>query len=529
MTHQPYGMQRSRMRAQACVLAVFYLVRISLPIAADDKLAPQIREVINAPRFQHAHWGILVADQRTGEVIYELNADKLFRPASTTKLYSVAAALDALGKDYCFETPVYRRGNVDTKGTLDSDLILVASGDLTLGGRTASNNEIEFTKGDHTYANPTGEATLTAGDPLTGLNQLAQQIAKAGIRRVNGQIVIDARLFDAASGTGSGPAQLTPIVVNDNLIDITITPTKPGQSAKIDWRPRSASIAIDAQVETMAAGGETKIDCRAVGEDRLVVRGRIAADRPHFVYVQEVGDPARWARSLFIEALERAGVVVSASAYEPNPVGMLPKPGDTTGLTRVAVLKSPPFSENARLILKVSHNLHASTLPLLVAARHGKRRLEDGLHLQHDFLKRAGLDVDSISFGGGAGGSPADHTSPRVTVALLRHMATRPDFAVYERALPVLGVDGTIANDVPPTSPARGKIRAKSGTLFWENSMNDKFLVTSKALAGYLTAKSGRELVFSFVVNNAAIEKAVQTKEIGKTLGRLCEVVQQAQ
>jgi len=529
MTDQPCGMQRSRMPAHACVLAFFCFLRVSSPITADDKLSPQIREVIDAPRFQHALWGILVADRRTGEAIYELNADKLFRPASTTKLYSVAAALDALGKDYCFETPVYRRGTVDAKGTLDGDLILVASGDLTLGGRTTPKNEIEFTKGDHTYANPTGEAALTAGDPLAGLNRLAQQVAAAGIRRVSGQIVIDARLFDAASGTGSGPAQLTPIVVNDNVIDITITPTKQGLPAKIDWRPRSASVAIDAQVETIAAGGETKIDCHAVGEDRLVVRGRIAADRPRFVYVQEVADPARWARSLFIGALERAGVVVSASAYEPNPVGVLPKAGDTTGLVRVAVLKSPPFAENARLILKVSHNLHASTLPLLIAARHNKRRLEDGLHLQHDFLKRAGLDVDSISFGGGAGGAPADHTSPRVTVALLRHMATRPDFAVYERALPILGVDGTIANDVPASSPARGKVRAKSGTLFWENSMNDKFLVTSKALAGYLTAKSGRELEFSFVVNNAAIDKAAQTKDIGKTLGHLCEVVQQAQ
>ena len=97
MTEQPSRMQRSRMPAHACVLAFFCLLRISSPIAADDKLSPQIREVINAPRFQHAHWGILVADRHTGEVIYEHNADKLFKPASTTKLYSVAAALDALG------------------------------------------------------------------------------------------------------------------------------------------------------------------------------------------------------------------------------------------------------------------------------------------------------------------------------------------------------------------------------------------------------------------------------------------------
>ncbi len=206
MTDQPCVMQRSRMSAHACVLALFCLLRISSPIAADDKLSPQIREVINAPRFRHAHWGILVADRGTGEVVYEHNADKLFAPASTTKLYSVATALDALGKDYCFATPVYRRGTVDAKGTLEGDLILVASGDLTLGGRTTPANEIEFTKGDHTYANPSGEATLTAGDPLAGLNQLAKQVAAAGIHRVRGQIVIDARLFDAASGTGSGPA-----------------------------------------------------------------------------------------------------------------------------------------------------------------------------------------------------------------------------------------------------------------------------------------------------------------------------------
>jgi D-alanyl-D-alanine carboxypeptidase/D-alanyl-D-alanine-endopeptidase (penicillin-binding protein 4) len=307
-----------------------------------------------------------------------------------------------------------------------------------------------------------------------------------------------------------------------------MTPTTKGAPAKVDWRPRSASLAVDAQVETIAAGGETKIDCRSAGEDRLIVRGRIAADRARFVYAQEVADPAKWARSLFIEALERAGVAVSASAYEANPAGLLPKPGDLKKFVRVAVLKSPPFSENARLILKVSHNLHASTLPLLIAVHHGKRRLEDGLHLQHAFLKRASLDIDSISFAGGAGGAQADHTSPRMTVALLRHMATRPDFAVYERALPILGLDGTIANDVAAGSPARGRVRAKSGTLFWENLLNDHFLVTSKALAGYLTAKSGRELAFSFVVNNAQIDKAAQTKEIAKVLGRLCEIVQQA-
>ena len=147
------------------------------------------------------------------------DADKLFAPASTTKLYSVATALDALGADYRFETPVYRRGTVKAEGVLEGDLILMAVGDLTMGGRSAKPDKIEYTKADHTYANPSGKAVLTAGDPLAGLDLLAQQVAAAGIRHIRGQVIIDARAFGPANATGSGPSQLTPIMINDNLID----------------------------------------------------------------------------------------------------------------------------------------------------------------------------------------------------------------------------------------------------------------------------------------------------------------------
>ena len=339
-----------------------------------------------------------------------------------------------------------------------------------MGGREATSDKIEFTKADHTYANPSGNAILTRGDPLSGLNRLAQQVAATGIRQIHGQIIVDARGFAPANATGSGPSQLTPIMINDNLIDFTVTPTAKGQRAKVDWRPRSNALQIDAQIETIAAGGESKIECRSAGDDRFVLRGHIAADRPQFVVVQELADPARWARALLIEALGRAGVSVSASLYEANPEGLLPNESEIHKLARVAVLASAPFSQNASLILKVSHNLHASTLPLLIAVRHGKRQLDDGLRLEHDFLKRAGLDADSISFGGGAGGASADDTTPRMTVALLRYMSTRPDFAVYEKALPILGIDGTLtdvvsakvpraARCVPRPEPCFGKTR----------------------------------------------------------------------
>jgi D-alanyl-D-alanine carboxypeptidase/D-alanyl-D-alanine-endopeptidase (penicillin-binding protein 4) len=511
----------------AALLFAGYLT-MTTPADADDQLAQQIRDVIIAPRFKHAHWGILVADRATGEVIFEADADKLFPPASTTKLYSVAAALAELGADHCFETPVYRRGTVNAEGVLQGDLILVAVGDLTLGGRTTATNELEFPWIDHTYANTFEDAKLTSGDPLAGLNALAQQVANSRIRRVAGQVMIDARLFEPASSSGAGPMQVTPIIINDNLIDLSVTPTTYGSRAHVTWRPQSSTLTIDAKIQTISAGSPTKIDCRPAGDGRYIVRGSIAEDRSTFVGTQEVADPVRWARALFIEALQRAGVTIDASANEANPVKSLPPRSGYDRLDRVALFRSPPFSENVRLALKVSHNLHCSTMPLLIAARHGRRRLEDGMHLQREFLKRAGLDVDSISFAGGAGGASADYTSPRMNVALLRYMATRPDFAVYERGLPILGVDGTLVDHVTAASPARGKVRAKSGLLFWKNVMNDRFLVVSNALAGYLTAKSGRELVFSFVVNAAQIDKIAQHKEIGKVLGHLCELVVEA-
>src|SRR5437879_292705 len=116
------------------VVLCVILAPSSLMRAADD-ISAKLHAVIHGPDYKQAHWGILFVDAEAGKPIYEHNPDKLFTPASTTKLYSCAAALIALGPDYKFATPVYRRGDVKD-GRLRGDLILVAQGDLTLGGRT---------------------------------------------------------------------------------------------------------------------------------------------------------------------------------------------------------------------------------------------------------------------------------------------------------------------------------------------------------------------------------------------------------
>lgn len=513
----------SRLLSALCLVAA--LVGSSPPLLAADKLSQKIDDQLALPHFKHAHWGLLFVDLESGEKVYDHNADKLFAPASTTKLYSVASALDALGADHRFETPVHRRGKLDEGGVLHGDLILVASGDLTLGGRTTDQGEIAFTDSDHTYANGAPETELTAPDPLAGLADLARQVAASGIKRVRGDVLIDDRLFEKAEGTGSGPGRLTPIMVNDNLIDFTIEPTAPGQPAKVTWRPQTAAFRIDVNLETVAADGPLETWIRDLGQGRLLVTGKIPAGRKPVYRIYETPDAASFARSLFIEALARAGVRVDASPLAEHPADTLPRRGEYKDLPVAARLVSPPFSENARLILKVSHNLHASTLPLLVAAKKGKRTLSEGLRLQHDFLAGAGVDVETISFGGGAGGSRADYVSPRVTVQVLQHMAGRKDFEVYQRALPSLGVDGTLAKAVGTDSPARGKVFAKTGTLTWDNVMNGRPLLTSKALAGYITTSKDRKLAFAMFVNGVHLQGEINPPRINRDLGRLCEIV----
>jgi D-alanyl-D-alanine carboxypeptidase/D-alanyl-D-alanine-endopeptidase (penicillin-binding protein 4) len=490
-----------------------------------DPLAKKITAAIEEGSFKNAHWGILIVDRQTGDVVFEHQPDKMFAPASTTKLFSTAAALDALGADYRFETPVYANGKRDGERLL-GNLILVASGDLTLGGRTDESGHIAFSDSDHIYAQFSTTAELTKQDPLAGLNALAKQVAKAGIKHVAGDVLIDDRLFEEAESSGSGPERVTPIMVNDNLVDFVIEPTEPGKPAKVTSRPECLALRIDVHVETVAEKEETAVTVVAAGESSLVVRGKIAAKRKPLVRTVEVADPPSFARALFIEALQRAGVRVDASSLAGNDPHALPKKDHYKMEDRVSVLESPPFSENAKLILKVSHNLHASTLPLLIAAKNGERTLNDGMRRQHDFFHRAGCNLDGISFGGAAGGARADYVSPRATVQLLRFMSEHKAFEAFRAGLPVLGVDGTLVRAVPADSKAKGKVAAKTGTLLWGNSGNGQYILTSKALAGYATAANGRELAFAMFLNNMPIAKSEEgARAAGEKLGELSEIM----
>lgn len=499
-------------------------------VRAAEPLAERVEVVLKTPAYESGQWGVLVIDAKTGQTVYEKNADRLFCPASVTKLFSSAAALADLGADYRFQTPVVRRGKVGSDGTLRGDLVLVAHGDLCLGGRTGPEGALLFVDDDHTYAGGNPRSGVVGAEPLAGLDHLAREVQAAGIKAVAGEVVVDDRLFESTQSTGSGPSKVSAVVLNDNVVDVVAAPAEQaGEPADVRLVPLSAYVSADVRVETTAPGVPASVEIRSAGPRRFTVRGHVPVGHAPVVRVYEVDDPASFARTAFIEALRRRGVTVEGSAEADNPIEKLPTRAAVADLPKVAEYTSPPLREYLRVILKVSHNLYASTLPLLVAAHHGETTLAQGMARQGALLKGLGVDARGTSFGGGAGGSRSDLVSPRATVALLRSMAARPDFPAFEAALPVLGRDGTLARAVTRESPARGHVRAKTGTFWVENALDGQAILTSKALAGYMETASGRPLVFAFFVNNVPLNAsgpavADATAAAGRLLGKLCEV-----
>lgn len=507
------------------VSALLAVPSVSPALAEPDGVTKLLSEVLDGPDYKHATWGILVVDAKTGEPVFARNPDAMLAPASVTKLFTCAAALITVGPDTTFETAVYQRG-LRLNGTVRGDLVLVASGDPTLGGRTDKSGRTVFRDKDHTYANSgLMAAELTDTNPLAGLESLAKQIKDAGVKQIDGEILVDERLFARTRSSGSGPDTVSPIMVNDNTVDIVVTPAqKAGDPAKVATRPETAFFQVDSLVNTGEDGSETDIQLLPVGANQFAVRGRIAKDQKPVVRIYPVEEPALFARALLIESLRRIGVRANAAILRPAHTN-LPERSAYEKLPKVATFASPPFKDAVTVTLKVSHNLYASTFPCLVASAKGRTTVEAGLSEERKVLKQLGVDIGAVSFGGGAGGAQSDCASPRATVQLLQGMAKRPEWDAYKAGLPVLGVDGTLADVVKPDSPARGKVQAKTGTLIWFDSVNDRLLLKSKALAGVMATKTGTTLLFAMFVNNVPVPKSVGSGREGKALGRLCEIL----
>jgi len=499
------------------------------PDGADGELGSEVEKILNSSFYRYSEWGYLEVDPSDGRTVRALAPpDRLYIPGSSTKLFSVSATLDDLGFDHRLETPIYAQGEVKYD-TLTGDLVLVASGDLTMGGRTTTDGTVAFTSVDHTYANDVPGATLTTEDPLAGLDEIAEQVRDSGITRVDGDVVVDDRLFDPPP-TGEPNPNLdpwpSPITINDNVIDVEITPGQVGEAPEsVTWRPQVAPYQIDVQAETVSAGEPNTVSVSTASDGHIVVSGNIAADAGKLLRVATIEDPATFARTALIEALQRAGVSVSASPTGSNPTSDLPEKGSYEADAKVATYESPPFSEYAKLILKVSHNYGANLNVCLMAVEAGSTDCNDGFPVMKSFFEKASVDTSQVALADGRGGNPSDRFTPQAATDLLRYWLEQPQTETSRMMLPELGVDGSLA-DVCEDCPANGKVFAKTGTVALPDLINGR-LIQAESLGGYLEVEPGRFHVFYLVVNGATAQDIDDALQIFDDLANISAILQE--
>ncbi|HZC66400.1 MAG TPA: D-alanyl-D-alanine carboxypeptidase, partial [Candidatus Dormibacteraeota bacterium] len=276
-----------------------------------DTLANRIDKITSRPVFRHANFGIEFYSLDENTVVYAQNADKLFVPASTTKLLTEGTLLAKLGADYRFHTRVYRSGPIDKKGHLKGDLILVASGDPNLSNRLQPDGTLAFQDEDHSYQGP-----AVAGDPLTAIKEIAKQIAAKGVRKISGHIYIDSSLFPEGDREGGTGVVMSAIIVNDNVIDLLGHPGKKvGDAVELQTSPHTSYVTFVNQLLTLPATSKPALETPFVvtnpdGTVKVVLSGGIPVGAMPQTGAFSVPSPTQFAQTVFREALQEAGIAV---------------------------------------------------------------------------------------------------------------------------------------------------------------------------------------------------------------------------
>src|SRR6476646_766780 len=146
---------------------------------APRTLGSRIDALLADSEVARGFWGVAIVDLTRGKTLYARNADKLFTPASNTKLFTTAATMALIGPDYRFRTTVETTGTLDRHGRLTGDMVLIGRGDPNLSGRTL----------------PYNLRTERVLSPTHVLEELADQIVTKGVKIIDGDIIADDTFF----------------------------------------------------------------------------------------------------------------------------------------------------------------------------------------------------------------------------------------------------------------------------------------------------------------------------------------------
>jgi serine-type D-Ala-D-Ala carboxypeptidase/endopeptidase (penicillin-binding protein 4) len=471
-----------------CLLSVILLPTRVLaqepkPPASLAELRQRLAEEVGQSRYAAALWGVKIVSLDTGVTVFEHNPQKLFSPASNSKLYTVALALDRLGPDYRLKTSLYAKARPNSRGTLKGDLIVYGRGD------------------------PTMNARLHGEDIFKALEPLVFALTNAGVKRVHGDLVGDESYFRGPP-FGSGwvwedlghnyGAEISALTVNDNTLQVVVKPgLRVGAACQLSLLPATAWISFSNRTETTATGDTRRVRFfHPLGQNVICVSGQMPLDDGGYTNEVTLHNPAGLFASLFKETLARQGIKVSGKPRSVNWLDRGVRPFESDRLVELGAVESPPLRELAREVEKPSQNLYTDLLLAHVGeqsrptASSPEETSEDlGIRELNKFLAQIGIKRGEAIFEEGSGLSRDNLTSPNATVALLQFMNRHPCAQVYLEALPIAGVDGTLKNRMKGT-PAAGNLRAKTGTLRWANS-----------LSGHVTTAAGEHMVFSLMVN----------------------------
>jgi N-acyl-D-amino-acid deacylase len=527
------GASGGRVRLFAFLLGAVSILSASGFAQATATLQDRIGAIMSRPEFAHAHFGIEFYSLDSNRVVYQLNQDKLMVPGSTTKLLTEGTVLELLGGDHHFHTRIYRTGPIKRGGILEGDVVLVASGDPNLSGRIQGDGTLAYETMDHSYGGPDSKGI---GDPLAVIRQLAQQIADKGIRSIKGRVLVDVSLFPEGDRELGTNVVISPIVVNDNVVDVIATAgDKEGAPVTVEVRPKTAYVNIINQAKTGKADASADVNYSAEklnsdGTRSVTLTGTLPAGKSSGMMAYAVPEPSRFAAVVLAECLNAKGIKVAilpgTGTVDFKTIAVQYKPENL-----IAEHVSPPLKEDVKITLKLSQNLHASMGPFLLGAlvAHKDNAIDQaGFDLEHEFLSKAKLDLNAAAQTDGAGGN-AFFTADFM-VQYLKFMTTQKDFEDFHRGLPILGRDGTLTK-IQVNSPAAGHVQAKTGTYDVYNALNKNLMITGKGLAGYMQTSSGEHLAFAAYVNMVAAPMndpdAVQ-KIAGEALGEIASAAYDA-
>ena len=495
------------MRRLRCILSLTLCVLLATQAHAARRkpLSTRIAAIVDEPGLSQGYWGIEIVSLATGKILYAQNYDKLFTPASNTKLFTTATALALIGPDYKFRTSVETDGLLDTHGRLTGNLLLVGRGDPNLSGRELP-YDLRTQRNDH---------------PIKVLEDLADGLAQKGVKYVDGDLVADDSYF-AFQRYGEGWSQddlvwgdgapVSALAINDNVVFVNILPgDRTGQRAFVSITPFADYYHIDNRIITTPAGTARRIFFnREPGSTALTLWGEMPLDDKGANEALAIEDPAAFASQLFRNLLEQRGIAiygrerahhtelaglstlsVTATADARGGEGDALRPGQANPTLVLASHDSRPLIDDIRVINKVSQNLHAEILLRILGRERGAgATVDNGLEVVRSFLTKAGIPSDQFVFYDGSGLSRQNLVTPSAMVTLLQYVARQPWGAAYRDTLPVAGIDGSLAERFKGTD-AQGRVQGKTGSLGGV-----------KSLAGYATTVRGEQIAFSIVSNN---------------------------